>query len=68
MSKNAVCTVITKSYLPYARTLASSLAEHNPDVDLYVLLADKVDVFLVDVANPDSLIFLKISFFFSFEI
>ena len=43
MSKNAVCTVITKSYLPYARTLASSLAEHNPDVDLYVLLADKVD-------------------------
>jgi hypothetical protein len=43
MSKLAVCTIVTKSYIPYARTLASSLFEHNQDVSLYVLLADRVD-------------------------
>ena len=59
MSKNAVCTVITKSYLPYARTLASSLAEHNPDVDLYVLLADKVDGYFDPALEPFKFIYLE---------
>ncbi|MTJ16849.1 MULTISPECIES: glycosyl transferase, group 1 [unclassified Dolichospermum] len=59
MSKNAVCTVITKSYLPYARTLASSLAEHNPDVDLYVLLADKVDDYFDPTLEPFKFIYLE---------
>jgi hypothetical protein len=59
MSKNAVCTVITKSYLPYARTLASSLAEHNPDVDLYVLLADKVDNYFNPALEPFKFIYLE---------
>jgi hypothetical protein len=43
MNELAVCTIITKSYLPYARTLASSLAKYNPDVMLYVLMADRID-------------------------
>ena len=59
MSKNAVCTVITKSYLPYARTLASSLAEHNPDVDLYVLLADNVDGYFDPALEPFKFIYLE---------
>ena len=36
MSKSAVCTIVTKNYLPYARALASSLAAHDPDIPLYV--------------------------------
>ena len=59
MSKNAVCTVITKSYLPYARTLASSLAKYNPDVDLYVLLADKVDGYFDPSLEPFKFIYLE---------
>jgi hypothetical protein len=59
MSKNAVCTIITKSYLPYARTLASSLAEHNPDVDLYVLLADKIDGYFDPALEPFKFIYLE---------
>jgi hypothetical protein len=43
MCESAICTIITKSYLPYARTLASSLALYHPDVHLYVLLADRID-------------------------
>ncbi len=59
MNKSAVCTIVTKSYLPYARTLASSLAEHNPDIQLYVLLADRVDNYFDPSLEPFKLIYLE---------
>jgi lipopolysaccharide biosynthesis glycosyltransferase len=59
MIEKAVCTIITKSYLPYARTLASSLAEHNPDVNLYVLLADRVDGYFDSSLEPFNFIYLE---------
>lgn len=34
------CSVITTSYLPYARVLAESFHEHNPNADFAVLLVD----------------------------
>ncbi len=43
MAERAVCTVITKSFLSHARMLAHSIAQHNPGLKLYVLLADHVD-------------------------
>ncbi|OUC14452.1 MAG: hypothetical protein B0A82_11870 [Alkalinema sp. CACIAM 70d] len=43
MTSHLVCTIITKNYLAYARALAISLAEHNPGLELYVLLADRND-------------------------
>lgn len=43
MAETLVCTIVTKSYLAYARALAVSLAEHNPGLELYVLLADRND-------------------------
>lgn len=39
----AVCTIIWKNYLAYARTLAQSLRALHPDVPIVVLLADRVD-------------------------
>lgn len=38
----AICTIISKNYLPYARVLADSFREHNVG-DIYVLLVDKVE-------------------------
>jgi lipopolysaccharide biosynthesis glycosyltransferase len=67
MNELAVCTIITKSYLPYARTLASSLMKHNPDVVLYVLLVDRIDcyfdpslenfkfIYLEDLSNAEEI-------------
>ncbi|MBD1822594.1 glycosyl transferase, group 1 [Cyanobacteria bacterium FACHB-DQ100] len=49
MSKQIVCTTITKSHLAYARTLAETLLEYNPDAELYVLLADRLD----DAFDPE---------------
>ncbi|MBD2451083.1 hypothetical protein H6G76_28925 [Nostoc sp. FACHB-152] len=59
MNKKIVCTIITKSYLAYARALATSLHEHNPDVKLYVLLADKIDGYFEPANEPFELIRLE---------
>jgi hypothetical protein len=34
------CTVVTCGYLPYARVLAESFREHNPDAEFVALLVD----------------------------
>lgn len=43
MSENAVCTIVTKSHLAYAKTLMESVTEHNSHIDCYILLADTPD-------------------------
>jgi hypothetical protein len=40
MSQRAACTIITASYLAYAKTLAETLRLHNQDLPLYVLIVD----------------------------
>jgi hypothetical protein len=42
MRSVAAGTVIAKNYLPFARVLARSFAEHHPGVPFYVLLCDEV--------------------------
>ena len=36
-------TIVSKNYLPYARTLMASVKEHSPGADLVVIICDKVD-------------------------
>jgi hypothetical protein len=59
MNELAVCTIITKSYLPYARTLASSLAKYHPGVTLFVLLADRIDEYFDPSLENFKLIYLE---------
>jgi hypothetical protein len=46
----AYCTIITKSHLAFARSLADSLSTWNSQSKLYVLLADRMDGYF----NPDN--------------
>jgi hypothetical protein len=41
--ERAICTIITKNYLVFARTLAETLHKYNPDYILYVLIVEPVD-------------------------
>ena len=51
-------TICSKNYLAFARTLLDSLAETHPDIDRYVLLADKRDDTLsIDVGRNNSHLF-----------
>ncbi|MBW4418865.1 MAG: hypothetical protein KME13_06500 [Myxacorys californica WJT36-NPBG1] len=59
MTEAIACTIITKSHLAYARTLAETLAEHQPEIKLYVLLADRVDQYFDPVLEPFELIQLE---------
>jgi hypothetical protein len=40
MSQRAACTIITANYLAHAETLAETLVQHNPGLQLYVLIVD----------------------------
>ena len=42
MSDFAICTIVSKNYLPFARTLADSFFEHNNGL-VFVLLVDSID-------------------------
>jgi hypothetical protein len=59
MTAIVACTIITKNYVAYARTLALSLAEHNPGSTLYVLLADRLDNYFDPQNEPFKLIQLE---------
>ena len=58
MKDLAVCTIITKSHLTYARTLSESIKKYNPEIEVYVLLADTFDNYF----DPKDEIFNLIDF------
>jgi hypothetical protein len=53
------CTIITKSHLAFARSLAYSLAASNSQSKLFVLLADRVDEYIDYDKEPFHLIKLE---------
>ena len=55
----ACCTIITKSHLSYARTLANTLATSNSQSKLYVLLADRIDGYIDPDKEPFYIIKLE---------
>lgn len=59
MLKTAICTIITKNYLSYARALAKSISAYNPNTQLYVLLADRVDGYFEPDLEPFKIISLE---------
>lgn len=41
LAKNAVCTIVSKNYFAYARTLVASYSAQHPSDDCYVLVVDE---------------------------
>jgi hypothetical protein len=59
MSDVDYCTIVTKSHLSYARVLAKTLQEHNPNSKFFVLLADQRDEYFDPENEPFDLITLE---------
>ena len=55
----AVCTIISKNYLSYARVLAESIRRHNPHAQVFVLLVDRLDGYFAPDREPFELILLQ---------
>ncbi|OHE56487.1 MAG: hypothetical protein A2Z47_04185 [Thermodesulfovibrio sp. RBG_19FT_COMBO_42_12] len=55
MSEIAICTIISKNYLPFARTLAQSFLKYNKG-KVFVLLVDKLDGYFNPEVEPFELI------------
>src|SRR5665213_1524867 len=41
LAKSAACTIVSKNYFAYAKTLADSFLQRNPDCDFYILIVDR---------------------------
>jgi hypothetical protein len=54
-----ICTAVTKSHLAFARTLALSIRQVNPDARVYVLLADALDSYFDPAAEPFQMVLLR---------
>lgn len=52
----AVCTIVSKNYLAYARVLARSVAAQHPEVPCFVLLVDEVDGYFDPADEPFTLV------------
>jgi glycosyltransferase involved in cell wall biosynthesis len=55
----AVCTIISKNYLSYARVLADSVHRHHPQAKVFVLLVDRLDGYFAPALEPFELIPLE---------
>lgn len=58
-SDSAVCTIISKNYLPYARVLMRSIAERHPELARFVLLVDDVAGCFDPAAEPFTVVELS---------
>ncbi|MCA9125514.1 MAG: hypothetical protein KDB22_00450 [Planctomycetales bacterium] len=52
MKRRAIVTVITRNYLHFALALAESVAEHQPDCDFYICMADQPPAGWSPMAGP----------------
>ncbi len=52
----AACTIVAKNYLPFARVLARSFAEHHPGGRFFVLLVDRNDGYVRPEEEPFTLV------------
>lgn len=59
MAETVYCTIITKRYLAHARALQETLAKHNPQARLFVLLADRLDGYFDPDKEPFTTIQLE---------
>ena len=55
----ALCTVVSKNHLPYARTLAASFRQYHPGAPMFVLLADQIDGYFAPEREPFDVIELS---------
>ena len=55
----AACTIISRNYVAYARTLQESLKHSNPDIDFYVLVVDTKDDEFERTSGFDRLVWVE---------
>jgi len=58
MIKRAICTVFSKSYLPYARALMAAAAAQEPSCELFALLVDRVEGRFDPAEEPFKVLFI----------
>jgi len=55
----AVCTVMSKNYLSFARVFTKSFLKHNPDIKVFALLVDRVEGYFDPAKEPFEMILVE---------
>lgn len=55
----AACTIVSRNYAAYARTLQESLRRSNPEIEFYVLVVDHKDVSFEKMSGFDRLVWVE---------
>ena len=55
----AACTIVSRNYAAYARTLQESLKQTNPDIDFYVLVVDRKDPSFEATCKLDRMVWVE---------
>lgn len=55
----AACTIVSRNYAAYARTLQESLRQSNPEVDFFVLVVDRKDASFEHSSGFDRLVWVE---------
>lgn len=58
-SRVAACTIVSRNYTAYARTLQESLKQSNPEIDFFVLVVDTKDASFEATSGIDRLIWVE---------
>lgn len=58
-SRVAACTIVSRNYVAYARTLQESLKQSNPDIDFHVLVVDSKDPSFEASCGLDRLVWVE---------
>lgn len=55
----AACTIVSRNYAAYARTLQESLRQSNPNIDFIVLIVDRKDSAFEETSGFDKLLWVE---------
>jgi len=55
----AACTIVSRNYAAYARTLQESLRQSNPEIDFHVLVVDRKDPVFEATAGFDRMVWVE---------
>lgn len=58
-SRVAACTIVSRNYAAYARTLQESLRLSNPEIDFFVLVVDSKDASFEQASGFDRLVWVE---------
>lgn len=68
MKKNAICTIVSLNYFAQSKSLMESINKYNKDIDLFVLIVDKVNDEIKLKLEANEELSIKVNYIYDLDI